>query len=193
MLAVSIYNRKGGVGKTTISLHLAGMLSRKSEKDNVLLVDLDPQSSILGIKQKGFLPFKILSAMPEKTTAKFVLIDHPPGQEVLPTTKNVLIPFRPSVLDYAVMVKTRDYLRKKGHKAFLVCNCFDNRRIDDQEVYNHLSEKEPLTTIKQRSIYARALGMGRTIFDDELLNLYGTREARAEFEVQFNPFFKKYY
>jgi len=48
---VSIINMKGGVGKTTLSIHLAYYLA-KHKNQRVLLIDLDPQAnaSIMGIK-----------------------------------------------------------------------------------------------------------------------------------------------
>ncbi len=49
---VSIINMKGGVGKTTLSIHLAYYLA-KHKNQRVLLIDLDPQAnaSIMGIKK----------------------------------------------------------------------------------------------------------------------------------------------
>lgn len=44
MKKVSIINFKGGVGKTTLSLHLATYLARQEK--NVLLIDVDHQSSL---------------------------------------------------------------------------------------------------------------------------------------------------
>src|SRR5579863_4960504 len=44
MKRVSVINFKGGVGKTTLSLHLAGFLARRQKR--VLLIDVDHQSSL---------------------------------------------------------------------------------------------------------------------------------------------------
>ncbi|MFG2169494.1 ParA family protein [Micromonospora chersina] len=44
MISVALFNNKGGVGKTTLTYHLAYMLQRLGHR--VLAVDLDPQSNL---------------------------------------------------------------------------------------------------------------------------------------------------
>ena len=44
-MIVALLNQKGGVGKTTLALHLAGEWAREGKRDT--LVDADPQGSAL--------------------------------------------------------------------------------------------------------------------------------------------------
>ena len=47
MARITIFNQKGGVGKTTTALNLAGLLARRGR--DPLVIDLDPQAHLSGI------------------------------------------------------------------------------------------------------------------------------------------------
>lgn len=64
-MIIGLCSYKGGVGKTTLSIHLARYLSSKG---TTLLIDGDDNRSALAWAERGELPFKVID---EKQTAKY--------------------------------------------------------------------------------------------------------------------------
>lgn len=64
-MIIGLCSYKGGVGKTTLSIHLARYLSKKGA---TLLIDGDDNRSALAWAERGELPFKVID---EKQTAKY--------------------------------------------------------------------------------------------------------------------------
>lgn len=177
MKIISVWNLKGGCGKSTISLNIAGGLHNLGKK--ILLVDLDPQGSSSWVVSRGNIEFDITDKLPkDKPDVDFVIIDHAPGIHVIPPAPIVIVPIRPSAVDYASAKKAMVEL--KGKKIVRVVNAVDARRKEESVVAKSL-EKQGAHIIRSRGCYPKTLGMGLTIFDKKAPKIYGVREAKKEF------------
>ena len=119
-MVISIVNQKGGVGKSTLTVHLAAML-RELHQD-VAVYDADAQrSSSEWLKRSGFdIPFEVidphdLEGIPGQIVAlgrnhQFVVCDGPGGlgevtRTLLALTDLALFPIPPSYLDFVISPK----------------------------------------------------------------------------------------
>ena len=124
---IAVANQKGGCGKTTLSMNLAGVLGSEGGL-KVLLIDADPQASAQQWAMRAgetALPFEIMTHPHEDIHRKIremaskgydvILIDCPPGASQVVAGKDsqtsisrmailaadlVIVPVRPSMLDY---------------------------------------------------------------------------------------------
>jgi len=130
MKIVPIANQKGGVGKTTVTMQLAAVLSRRFA---VLVVDVDPQQSTVWWAENagGQLPFdfagnqspNMLARLRElRATYDFVLVDTPGSLEDTPILETVLnaadfvvVPITPEPLAVDPTMRTISRLIEPRH------------------------------------------------------------------------------
>ena len=83
---IACANQKGGVGKTTTVVNLAGYLSLAGER--VLLIDLDPQgnaTSGLGLDRTEF-EYSIYDALVDEMTLASIVVQGPLDLDVVPSS-----------------------------------------------------------------------------------------------------------
>jgi chromosome partitioning protein len=111
-LLVTCTSAKGGVGKTTSSIHIAAYLAAK---DSTLLIDGDPNHSAMKWARRGELPFQVvdLMAAPKHTrNIEHIVFDTParPNRDDLEALVDgcdlLIIPTTPDILSIDATLET---------------------------------------------------------------------------------------
>jgi chromosome partitioning protein len=136
MRVLGLLSRKGGVGKTTLAIHLAVLAQQAGRR--TLLIDLDPQRSASGWwRVRAADTPLMLETTPERLgemlgAAKaegieLAVIDTRPSVEadaaqVAALSDLILVPTRPGILDLRAILDTLDTVKGTTRRSVVVLN-----------------------------------------------------------------------
>lgn len=202
---IAVVNQKGGAGKTTISMNVAGSLAKRGHK--VLVVDADPQGTATrwaaSAEDDKLFPASVvgLSAATTKVhreVKKFlddyewIVIDCPPAadspvpQSALLIADLAVVPLIPSPLDMWAAVGIREVILNvssinEALQARLVFNQYQQNTSLAKEALEILSEfgiELCDTRIGSRQVYRQSAVFGHTVHD------FGSKAKEAIEEIE---------
>lgn len=191
---IAVVNQKGGSGKTTITMQLAGTLGRKDQR--VLVVDADIQgtatrwaasapdddnysfpASVIGLSAAGGKVHREVKKFIEDYD--YIIIDCPPAvespvpQSALLIADLALVPIIPSPLDMWATVGIRQLISNisdinEDLQGRLIINQCQLNTTLTKEVLDILPEfgiESTQTMIRQRQVYRQSAVFGQTVHD----------------------------
>lgn len=202
-MIIAIANNKGGVGKSTLAVHLAAWLSRKGR--SVVLADCDTQQSSSewanelhdGIRTVTLRDADaILNELPAlKEEAEFVIADGPgsnteTSRALLLRADLAVLPCKASMLEVRALAKVTEVLRQAqdirgGVPPAVIVLSMVGRHYrltrDMKDAASALSLAVADTPITLRQIYADAPGQGAVVWDMKARTSHAMDELDALF------------
>ena len=198
MKTVSIISQKGGAGKTTLALNLAG--ASESAGFQTVVIDLDPQASAKGWHDhRNQEAPVVISAHASRLTevidtakehgADLCIIDTAPHSETTALAADlILIPCRPAVFDLRAISSSVDLTQIAGKPALIVINAAPPRGpLADQAEEAITAYGIPVAEaqVTQRVAFVHSLTRGQTVLEYEP-NSAAAHEIRELFMVICN-------
>jgi chromosome partitioning protein len=184
MQVIAIVSQKGGVGKSTLAVHLATEAGAQGQR--VLLLDLDPQGSAMEwANRRGDRPPDVSGANPasigkeiERAKADgydLVVVDTAPhadhaALQAARAADLVAIPCRPSTFDIAAISATLDLCKLANKQFVVVLNAAPIRSrvtIEAVEAITEKGGKVSSVIIRQRVSFQHCMIDGRTAAEYE--------------------------
>jgi chromosome partitioning protein len=185
MTIITVAQQKGGVGKTTLAISVAGELAHRGY--DVALVDSDPQCSACEWASLGYLEFPVYeigldniaignwAREVRRVKADIVLVDTAPGERQVGASialaDLVIVPCTPSGLDLDATGRTLSIItavrrrRAAPLAVILIPNRVDSRTEEGRQLEDELLAMGETVSrpIGYRSAFVRAFNVGQSV------------------------------
>lgn len=180
MKTILIANPKGGSGKSTLSINIAGFLARRG--DRVAMLDLDRQQSSalwLDMRDPGLPTIDALADKRSDVEYDWLVIDSPAGlhgknlAHTLKLASKIIVPIAPSLFD---LHASRDFLEllaaektvRKHHCHIGIIGMRMSPRTKAAQALEHFLttfDLPILAYLRETQVYVNAAFEGKSLFD----------------------------
>ena len=186
MKVISVWNPKGGQGKSLLSMNLAACAVSVFDL-KPLVIDQDPQGTCQECKKEGKLPFKIVGEIPKSKPEgiDLVIVDHQASDWELPPAKTIVMPVLPTRTQFKTFSKAFTLAKKANKNIITVVNNVDLNRKQENNAAKEL-RKDGAFILQKGSPFGHAEAHLSTIFDSSIPAIkegYKVQERRAEVEA----------
>lgn len=182
MKIISLWGKKGGVGRTTLCLALASAFKAKGYK--VVVYDADPQLGAVSVAESKDLDFLVIpkdGGTELNFKPDIVLVDLPSNGSMGSLSQSSLIvaPVRPSQLDMASLNKAIE----ESDLDVTILPVFNGWMSNREEHNKFIEDYSDWPKIKNRNIFERLTATGKPLFGSDVDSWAGNKDARAEINL----------
>lgn len=175
---VSIWNPKGGQGKSMLAINLAAASVELGLKP--LLICQDQQGTSMLYFKAGNLPFEVMDTIPiTRPDADIIFFDHQASEWSVPNNHTLVMPLKPARDQYATYIDAYKRAEALGKQIITIVTDGQEHRASEKETTEYLRGKGAFI-IPASGVFSRAASQYLTVFDAKMNKAYKVRERRAE-------------
>jgi chromosome partitioning protein len=178
MKIISVWNPKGGQGKSLLSISLAAAAVDMGIKP--LVICQDPQGTSMNYFKNGNLTFDVISSIPDKKPdADLIIFDHQASDWDVPSANLIVMPLKPARDQYATYIDAFKRASKLDKRIITVVTDGKEQRASEKTTVKALEEQGAFV-IPSSGVFSRAAEEYRSIFDPTLNKAYKIKNRRIE-------------
>lgn len=175
---VSIWNPKGGQGKSMLAINLASASLEIGIRP--LVICQDQQGTSMNYYREGNLPFEVLGQIPqERPKVDIIFFDHQASDWEVPDNNLLVMPLKPARDQFATYIDAFKRAKDCGKQIITVVTDGQGHRASEKKTTEYL-EGQGAFVIPSSGVFSRASEKYQTIFDPALNKAYKIGERRRE-------------
>ena len=175
---VSIWNPKGGQGKSTFAINLAAAAVEMGLKP--LIICQDQQGTSMLFYKGGNLPFEVLETFPKtKPDVDIVFIDHQASDWEMPNAQLIVMPLVPKRAQYATYADAYQRAESAGKEIITIVTDGQMHRAGEKKTTEYLKGQGAFV-VPSSGVFSRSEDEYKSIFDEAFNKVYKVTERRRE-------------